>query len=280
MRVHLSKDTLKRSHLSFLAGGRCAYCRSWRSVVYHLVITYAVLLSACKSLTPVTQISTQSVVVKDSLPTDSLDLILTLIHPYKINLMAQMEEVVANTSGPFTKELPESTLGNLCADICMEVADSILGLSGGPAADFCFLNNGGLRSNLPAGNISLGNIFELMPFENELVTLDVSKEDLDSLMNMISAKGGAPVSGIQLLIKEKRTFRFVLRSDPENKKERYTVVTSDFLAHGGDGYTLLKKYPVEKTGIKVRDAFTLYFRKSYQNGKTLQPVKDGRIKNL
>lgn len=280
MRVHRSKDTLKCSHPSFLAGGRYAGLPSWRNIVYHLLISCAVLLSACKSLSPVTQISTQSVVVKDSLPTDSLDMILTLIHPYKINLMAQMDEVIANTSGPFTKELPESTLGNLCADICMEVADSIRKQSGFAPADFCFLNNGGLRSNLPSGKISIGNVFELMPFENELVLLEISRTDLDSLMDLIAAKGGAPVSGVELLIKEKRTVQFALLSDPDNKKERYSVVTSDFLAHGGDGYTLLKKYPVQKTGIKVRDAFIVYFRNSLMDGKTLQPLKDGRIKTL
>lgn len=280
MRVHRSKDTLNQSHPSPLVGGSFSCRPTWRSIVLHILLSNVLFLSACRSLKPVQQISTQSVVVNDSLPADSMDLILTLIRPYKDSLTAQMDEVVANSSGPFTKELPESTLGNLCADICMEVADSILELSGGSAADFCFLNNGGLRSNLPAGNINLGNVFELMPFENELVTLEISKSDLDSLLNMISAKGGAPVSGVQLLIKEKRTYQFVLLSDPENKKQRYTIVTSDFLAHGGDGYTLLKKYPVQKTAMKVRDAFTLYFRKSYQNGKTLQPVKDGRIKNL
>ena len=47
--------------------------------------------------------------------------------------------------------------------------------------DFCLLNNGGLRTSLPQGNITRRKIFELMPFENELVVVTISKEKMTDL---------------------------------------------------------------------------------------------------
>lgn len=70
------------------------------------------------------------------------------------------------------------------------------------AADFAVFNTGGLRRPLPLGNITRGDVFELMPFENELVILTMNGEAVKKLVNFIATKGGAPVSGLRLRIQD------------------------------------------------------------------------------
>ena len=62
---------------------------------------------------------------------------------------------------------PESLLGNFVTDLCLRQYSNI--------ADICVMNNGGLRSNLTKGEITRGDIYTLMPFENELVILEFSE---------------------------------------------------------------------------------------------------------
>ena len=95
-----------------------------------------------------------------------------MINPYKEKLEAEMNEVLIISAEEFPKERgkPETNLGNLITDLCFNHAawklyqDSII-----DKPDFCLLNFGGLRTSLPKGEITKGKIYELMPFENELV---------------------------------------------------------------------------------------------------------------
>ena len=87
--------------------------------------------------------------------------ILNIIIPYQNEIEAQMNEVLTFNINALNKGKPQSTLGNFVADLCLNYSN----------ADMCILNNGGLRTNINIGYVTRGKIYELMPFDNELVLL-------------------------------------------------------------------------------------------------------------
>jgi 2',3'-cyclic-nucleotide 2'-phosphodiesterase (5'-nucleotidase family) len=202
---------------------------------------------------------------------------LQLTQPYRDSLARSMNRIIANVITPLTKELPEGNLGNFCADGCMRVATLKCIEKKLPLPDFIFLNHGGLRASIPAGEITVGNIYEVMPFENELVMIRLTKNQVDTLLNFIAKKGGAPVSGIRFKIENEQAMQVVFSRSNDKDQSSYTVITSDYLANGGDGFEFLKAVQKTNLDIKVRDALIQDFSEFGKRNEPLNIMKDGRI---
>ena len=150
--------------------------------------------------------------------------ILAIITPYQVRIEDQMNEVLTYTKNDLEKGKPQSTIGNFVTDLCLNYAD----------AHICVMNNGGLRTTISKGEITRGKLYELMPFENELVVLELNKDDYIGLLNYIGSRGGEPFSGITIAIN--KDGKILSNSWPVNfeKGEKVRVLTSDYLANGGD----------------------------------------------
>ena len=201
-----------------------------------------------------------------------------VISPYKDSLNKTMNESLAISSGTLEKGQPESALGNMVADACLFVIRVHATEKGIEQPDFCVLNNGGLRSSLPAGTITLKNVYELMPFENELVIVYLQGAGVVELLEYISAKGGVPVSDLRMSLKSEQLKKSFIAGNEFNSAATYRVLTSDYLANGGDAMTVFSKnIKTVSTQIKVRDAIIEYLQYIQKNNDTLHPLTDGRI---
>lgn len=199
-----------------------------------------------------------------------------LIAPYRDSLELSMNTVLVENSEVLTRGIPESTLGNLIADLLLERAliempDSVRPL-------ICLVNIGGLRVDLPEGPITVGKVFELMPFENELDVIKLSPEKVDDMLTYLQKVGGQPVSGIDVTVANGQGNTQYKLSDGSNVEEYLYVVTSDYLADGGDKMDFFRE-PLERirTGVKIRDAIIDDFRVKGLAGQKLQSKLDGRI---
>ena len=105
------------------------------------------------------------------------------VKPYRDALSASMNEVLNNSDVEMMTGIPEGSLGNFSSDLTLEVGNKYYKKGYGKIADFVLLNNGGLRTSLPKGEITRKKIFELMPFENELVVITLSREKTVELFN-------------------------------------------------------------------------------------------------
>jgi 2',3'-cyclic-nucleotide 2'-phosphodiesterase (5'-nucleotidase family) len=150
----------------------------------------------------------------------------------------------------------ESPLGNL-------VADLVLGAF--PGADAAINNGGSVRTSLPKGTLSYGQLFEMFPFDNAFAELHITAGTLAAIIrnNLMSDRGFLSLSGLraradcqgELLVVE------ILRPSAKRVPEKtpLRVITSDFLAGGGDG--LLRGVPLGENAIEIhrermmRDAF-------------------------
>jgi len=200
------------------------------------------------------------------------------IQPYQAKLNEVMNDVLAFSEQHMEKGKPESTLGNFVADLCFEIGVKKYKTNDQHSIDFCVLNNGGLRSSLPAGAITRKNVFELMPFENELVVLTLPGKAVESLLQYIAGKGGVPVSNLRMKISKDVFSEAVINGQEFNSSLEYKILTSDYLASGGDGMDMFKQNTKsEPVNCKVRDAIIEYLEMINQWNEKVISKKDGRI---
>ena len=204
-------------------------------------------------------------VIEVQAPVDST--VLAVITPYQNGIESQMNEVLCVSEMEMNKGKPESLLGNFVTDLCLNYAD----------AQVCVMNTGGLRSSLPKGNITRGDIYTLMPFEKELGVLELDIESFKGLVEYITKRGGEPFSGMALKASSKGyDIEEVSGMDDFfdfNKGDKIRVLTSDYLANGGDKMWFFKDKEQIKVGVKLRDAIIDHCSKS----DTISSKLDNRL---
>ncbi len=206
----------------------------------------------------------------DSLPANAV--IAQMIAPYKAKLDSQMNEVIARTETDLKKEQPEGTLNNLMAEAVLWYVSSQTDLK----PDVSMQNYGGIRvPYINKGAITVGKIFELMPFDNMVEVVELRSAEMTELCNHIAAYGGWAVSsGLRFKIKNGKAEQITVNGEALDENKTYKLVTSDYLINGGDNCTMLQR-AVKRTPLnyKIRDAVIDYLK--YFGTINLQ--KDGRV---
>ena len=142
------------------------------------------------------------------------------------------------------------------------------------------MTNGGLRAGLPAGPITLGNVFELMPFENELVVLDAPGPVVQQLFDY-AARTKMAVSGATYSVTFDglpKDIRIAGQPFDVNQERLWSIATSDYLATGGDNMGFFKPLVGRRTNILLRTAIADRIRALTKAGKPVTGRVDGRVK--
>lgn len=251
-----------------------------RIIAILFITVSGVIFNSCTSHLFLQEDKTQGSVIKiDTINVPETDSIsVKIIRPYKEQLDAQMNEVIAYSDVAMKKSLPEGLLNNFTADVVLKMGNHYLKKINKDTASICLLNTGGLRSDLPMGSITVRNIFELMPFENEMVAVTINGENAKKMFNFIAKKGGMPLSGAVMSI-ESDTAKFItLNNSAFDITKDYTVITSDYLALGGDDMTFfgspVSYFPMT---VKIRDVIIEYLKAETAKGNTVSSKLDKRI---
>jgi 2',3'-cyclic-nucleotide 2'-phosphodiesterase (5'-nucleotidase family) len=194
-----------------------------------------------------------------------------MIAPYKLKLDSQMNAVIGTTTYPLTKDKPEGTLGTLLCDAAVWYAAAHYD----KPIDICVMNAGGVRlPSIESGNITVGKMYELMPFDNMIDVLELKGARVYELLQLIAASGGWPVSGLTMQIENGKAVNILVGGKPLDMEQTYTLVTSDYVANGGDKADMLKIYE-KRTGLNylLREALIGYVK----NTQTINLKTDGRI---
>ncbi len=137
----------------------------------------------------------------------------------------------------------ETNLGNLAADAARAAT----------GADVAFVNGGGIREDIQIGDITKGKIAAIFPFGNTIEVKKITGEDLLAMLEVSvsdypAAKGAfLQVSGLKFtfdpnLAVGSKVTKATVGGEALDKTKEYTVAVNDFMANGGDGYEVLKKY--------------------------------------
>jgi 2',3'-cyclic-nucleotide 2'-phosphodiesterase (5'-nucleotidase family) len=146
-----------------------------------------------------------------------------------------------------------SILGQWVTDMMNKVAGTQIAIT----------NGGGLRCPIPAGNITVGKMYEMMPFDNTLVKMELKGSDIKRVIeNGIanSSIGWVQVGGIKVYYNKDAAFgnritaMYLSNGTKVEMDKYYTVVTNDFMYTGGDKFDFTGAKNVVDTGLPIRDA--------------------------
>jgi len=196
------------------------------------------------------------------------------LQPLKQCVGAKMDVVIGQAAETMKGHAPESLLSNFSADVYKQTATGFLGEN----VDIAIVNMGGLRTVVPAGNITVGKVFELMPFENELVIVWLKGDKLEDLLQYFASMGGEGVSGLRMTIDHGKATNITIGGKPLDRDKIYSITTNDYLAGGNDQMIQLAQHVKRvNTGIKVRDMLLDYIKTETGKGNKIQSKLDGRI---
>ena len=225
------------------------------------------LLSACQRALPPVSVSPQLYEIGARPPvqaeeqTEQTRQMAATIAPYKEQLDAKMNRVLAEVAVPLIKASPEGNLGNWMADIMYEAASAYF-----PARPIAFAatNSGGLRvGEIGTGPLLVSEIYELMPFDNALVVLELNGLEVKEFLNHIANGGGWPVSD-QLRVARSADGKLDVRISGESldPAKTYYVATIDYVANGGSNSSMLVGKQQLATGMFLRDVLIDYAARS------------------
>jgi len=238
---------------------------------FFLLVVVVCLATACGRYVLVKEsYEAKQISINGQLPKDAhID---SIIAPQKKLLDSLMNIVIATSAEELLKEKPTGTLNNFCADEMLHIAQQQ-----NPAAEICIVNYGGIRlSSLPKGPITVGKIYELLPFDNMIVIQKIEGKTLNEVLDYIASQGGWPISGVRFDIQNKKAVHIFIHNEPIDLHKIYTVVLSDYLANGGDNLVMLKKIPQEPTNLIMREAFI----KAIKKAGSLQIDHEKRIQHV
>lgn len=230
-----------------------------------LILGFLAVFSSCKTEKPgVTRIASDRIAIDNSIEADKQ--ISEYIKPYKEHLNATLDSTLAYNPTLLSKSDGDlnTALGNLMADAVYIQTNPLFKKQTGKDLDMVLLNHGGIRAEIPAGNVSARTAYQIMPFENEIVIAELTGVKLKAMLRYLEqAKTAHPVSGIK--IRADKNFK-ILQATIDGKEiqdnKTYFVATSDYLSNGGDNMAFFKN-PVNiyRTDYKVRNAMIDYFTK-------------------
>lgn len=155
----------------------------------------------------------------------------------------------------------QNLIGNLVCEAMLDYAE----------ADFAFLNLGGIRADINAGPVTYRDVFDVMPFDNQVVMMEVDGEFLKDIIEMrvSGSRHGLRVAGVEVVINRKRenydrVSSLLIGGKPWQADKIYKVVTTDFLLQGNAGLAMLTKIPEEnitRYEQDLREAIVEYIRK-------------------
>ena len=202
--------------------------------------------------------------------------IAALIAPYHDKVTSQMQEVLGMAPTALVKSPGESPLSNFVADLQRERAGKELHQ---PIA-LGVMTNGGLRAGFAAGPVTLGSVFELMPFENELVVLDAPGPVVQQLFDY-AAHVKMAVSGATYTVTFDGLPKDIRIGDQlfdVNENRTWPIAISDYLATGGDNMIFFKTIVPRHTNVLLRTAIADHIRALTKAGQPVTARVEGRVK--
>lgn len=192
---------------------------------------------------------------------------------YNDKIEKQMAVVIGQAPKGLSTEgkyLRDCELGNWAADMMRERGK----------ADIGAMNSGGLRAALQPGDVTVGEIYTIFPFDNAVVTVDIDgatlQEILDKAASTPGRNGTLQYSGVTFRVDQGRAVDVMVNDQPLDPKRYYKLATIDYIAQGNDGHKLFtrgKNY--QALGVLLRDAAL----DAVKANRTVLPPTLGRIKN-
>jgi 2',3'-cyclic-nucleotide 2'-phosphodiesterase (5'-nucleotidase family) len=210
---------------------------------FFILIIIGAGLLACSSVSNISLHSSLVKIDQAYSPNSRLD---SLILPFKDSLAKEMNIVIGSSPINFSLQRPNGTMNNWFADAIFVNQTFNVRLS---EPVMCLFNVGGIRSSFNKGSITVGDVFKVMPFDNELIWVKLPISAINSIETYLLKSGGEPIANANLV-------QGKLQLNGINSQTKFFwVITSDYLMNGGDKMDFFKqKIEVNFTNKLLRSA--------------------------
>lgn len=239
-----------------------------KSLFYLLIFPFLLLL-ACNTSYKAETIHYSNYRLEQN--TDQSKTLTSLIKPYGDSVNKKMDVVIGYNDVRLERKRPDNTLGYFMTDAYLYMAKQKLDTK----VDAAFMNSGGIRlPDLPAGSITQGKIFELMPFDNLMMIVKIKGSLLRQYLDTLAAGDGVIESGITLQIADKKVQQVMIGGKPLDPGAEYSIVHSDYVITNS---SLLKKLNHNTNGYLLRDALIDYVKLLNDQGKKIIVLNTDRV---
>ena len=203
---------------------------------------------------------------------------MAFLAPFKVKVDSLMSPVVGRVACDMLSDRPESKLSNLLADILIWAGKDF-----DEKPVISVYNMGGIRASLSKGDVTIGNVIDVAPFENKLCFMTLKGSQVITLFEQIAYRGGEGVNhNVRAVInKDKKLVSLKINGEEVNPEADYRIATIDYLADGNDGLPILKagtnrKMLTDKSN-NLRFIIMDFFREKTKEGHEVDAEIEGRI---
>jgi 2',3'-cyclic-nucleotide 2'-phosphodiesterase (5'-nucleotidase family) len=198
--------------------------------------------------------------------------------PFKASVDSIMSPVVGRVACDMDADRPESKLSNLLADILIWAGKDF-----DEKPVFSVYNMGGIRASFEKGDVTIGDVIEVAPFENKICFMTMKGSQVITLFEQIAVRGGEGVShSVKAVIsKDGKLKSLKINGEDVNPDAEYRIATIDYLAEGNDGMPAFKsgtnrKMLTDKSN-NLRYIIMDFFRENMKEGREVDANVEGRI---
>lgn len=186
--------------------------------------------------------------------------------------LLRLKTVIGYSPKEMLRYGPECELSDWMVDHLMKDVGRITGKK----VDVGIANLGGIRVNMPKGDITIDDIVSMFPFNNYLCYVALKGSDLKVIFDQMARRSVQPVGGVRLVVSDSKVDTLLVGDRPVNPDKTYGVATIDFLLDGGDSlYVAKNARQLIITKTLVVDSMLPYVE-SYK-GRPVEYSKDGRV---
>ncbi len=191
--------------------------------------------------------------------------------------MAKVKEVIGYCPGGMVEKKPESALSNFLVDALMSKTAELTGRK----VDIGLMNFGGIRVDMPDGDITVDDIMSMVPFRNHLCYVALKGSDVKYLFENLARGSMQVVGGVQLTVRKHQLVDLKVGGEPVDDERIYGLATIDFLLDGGDRiFAARNAVELIQTDMLIYDMVLEHVRNLTAEGENIEYYTDGRVKKI
>lgn len=189
--------------------------------------------------------------------------------------MARVKDVIAYSTEEMVSGYPESALSNWFVDILMDKVERLAGKK----VDIGIVNFGGIRIDMPKGEVILDDMLSMFPFKNQLVYVEQSGQQIRAILEGMAARRFQVLGGVRVVAEDGRLVSAEIGGEPLQDDKVYGLATISFLLGGGDGLSLDHNALSITTfdDVDVIDAILEHVYAETAAGRPIEYKTDGRV---
>ena len=242
-----------------------------------VLLTVLLTVLSCTTHYTVSQVERTRLLIDQKYDKPMTDDMSNFITPFKAKVDELMSPVLGKAAHPLQSYRPESPLSNLMADMFVWA-----GKLYDEKPDFGIYNMGGIRASLAQGDITIGDVFEVAPFENKICFITLSGEKVKELMEQICYRKGEGISRKVHITAtpDGKLINATIGGKEIDPNAKYRIVTVDYVSHGNDRMTAFKsgteRRELTDDGDLAREVLMKFIKEKTANGQMVESQVEGR----